>query len=53
MTYEQFVYWLAGFLAGMDHEGGAKDLQKLLLEVIRDVKSSNQISGFTLGGCQL
>ena len=55
MTPEQFVYWLSGYLSGMEYNLGNKGLDNILREVLKSVKCNHNIEMeyVTFQGCQL
>jgi len=54
MTPEQFVYWLSGYLSGMEHGSSPKLLREVLEDTIKVVKNPSSFSQGIIfnGGCQ-
>lgn len=51
MTPEQFVFWLSGYLSGLEHDESIKNFPMLLREEVQKVRTVKDLQSVALQGC--
>lgn len=51
MTYEQFCFWLSGYLSGMSHDVNERSLDEVLSEELTKVHKPGSSQGILFQGC--
>lgn len=51
MTYEQFCFWLSGYISGLNHDDSNKTKWDILSEELKKVHGSSFSQGIAFQGC--